>query len=261
MGQWVTDKVRQYNIRDARSFLAAYEAISAELYVSFGDPEGRHLLTDECERERNLLQRVREIAAWRSADDTDRNGQMYLFASEAPSPSADPLFMARVRRDTGARGDSDVARLAAAMERGDWEWIVARIWSYRRSAAADRAREEASVMVDDMPAFADSDELSAVDVVDRAERLFARGKYYEHERDELSAVDDSIDAERLYERFEDLFEEFGVEREDAVRLIGYAQSLARTKLCDAEDVLRDNRFREFLGAIQEQVTGESAMAA
>ncbi|MHB8880399.1 MAG: hypothetical protein ACYC69_02695 [Thermodesulfovibrionales bacterium] len=267
MGQsvtkWVRDKVREYKVRDAKSFLASYHSISRDLYIDFGDPCDGYSL-DACERERNLIRRIQEIAVWRSAETTGRHGQMYLFTSTAPSPSKDDLFLDRVWRETDARGVSDIARLAAAVEKGDWEWIVGRIWSYRRSTVADNLRTESSVIVGDLPVYPDENgdkSSDDEDVVDIAERFIHCNKYYEFCRDELSRVDDRLDAEKIYFRNRTLFNQYDLDKNDAIRLIGYAQSLAEAKCCRVEDVLEDDRFLVFLRQVQMSFAAEPALVA
>lgn len=246
VSKWIRNEVAQYGIRDAQSFLANYHAISRDLYIKFGDCDDYNL--DVCNREENLVKRVKEIACWRSAENVDKHGQINLFSSNAPSPSRDELFLARVMGETNSRGSVDVARLAEAVERCDWEWVVGRIWSYRRSTVADSMRMEHRIMVDDLPALTneEGDKSADEDVVDAAEKLVHKNRYYEFCRDELSIVDDRVDASTLYRRYKGLFDEYNLDRTCVIKLIGYAKSLAMAKCCDVEDILGDARFQEFL---------------
>jgi hypothetical protein len=221
--KWAKGAVERYGINSADTFFFAYQALSDEVEVYFE--------LQPCARDEYLLQRLRAISDG-IGELKNGKGQMGLYTN------TDYIY-----RNTNSRSPRDIQKIANAVEKGDWAWIVERIPSYRQSAMADTEREKNKheIFFDDVVA-ADGTTTLALDV---AEAVAYKNGYYNNGNSQLL---NRIDAEKACKTKKaiSLFERYQICEDDA---IAYLVMTAETLNRDIEEIINDSRFETFLSAV------------
>jgi hypothetical protein len=215
---WVKEAVDRHGINSVDTFIAAYPALSAEVEIHFN--------LQPCERDGDLLERLRAIDEGIGTL-RDGKGQIGIFSS------AEYIY-----RSTNSRSPKDIQRIMDAVEKGDWQWVVGKILSYRRSAIADKKRE-----IEKHEVSFDSLTVEGSNPFTVAENIAYKNGYYSNGN---SHVVDRIDVERVYRAKKIIFDKYGINEDNAIYYLTMASEMLRR---DIDEIVDDSRFEKFLAAV------------
>lgn len=210
---WAKEAVKRHGMDTVDTFISAYPKLSDDIEVEFNLPP--------CKRDGDLLKRLKAIG--KGIGTLQGTGQTGMFSD-----------VEYIYHNTNSRSPKDIERIKDAIEKGDWEWIVGTLISYRRSSTADKEREirKHEVTFDDTNTF------------DIAEKIAYKNGYYSNGNSQLV---DRIDAETVYETRKALFQKHEISDEDAMHYMTLAAEVLRR---DIDEIVDDSRFETFLSAVK-----------